>query len=288
MLIPIKYKENVAFFEAAPSNSDDGVTYLLIHGIGTSLNFWTAVAPMLGNTSRTIALDIPGFGGSPPPSDGFSLDHIAKQVCSFIESVNLNNGVIVAHSLGAFVAFKIAAEASGKIRRLIVVNGTLGRVIKLLQRPWPVLSDPSLTLHLAAYLAGATIPVPPSLPKIIGHSTILRTVAYKPFVGNPNKLDYKLAAAAVQHSGNWTTVISALQARKIDYSTLLRNVPQPVDLVIGDKDPLINQADIRQAANLVNVRRTLRIPNCGHWPMIEYPELLTSFIQSWSIDDDSG
>jgi pimeloyl-ACP methyl ester carboxylesterase len=285
MLAPIKYKENIAFFEVVPTNPDNDVTYLLLHGIGTSLNFWTAVAPVLGTTSRTIALDIPGFGGSPSPSAGFSLDHVAERVCVFIESTSANNIVLVAHSLGAFVAFKVAATEPDKIRRLILVNGTLGRVINLLQRPRSAFRDPSLALHLAAYLAAASIPVPPSLVRVVGYSRLLRTVAYQPFVANPNDLDLGLAAAAVQHNGNFNSILSAVRAHNIDYTALLRTVRQPVDLAMGDEDPLVNQTDIEQAVNLVNVRRTLRIPNCGHWPMIEYPEILTSFIQSWKIDD---
>src|SRR5205823_1835961 len=119
--------------------------------------------------SRTIALDIPGFGGSPSPSAGFNLDHVAEQVCLFIGNINATNIVFVAHSLGAFVAFKVAATEPEKIRRLILVNGTLGRVINLLQRPWSAFRDPSLALHLAAYLAAASIPVPSSLARVVGN-----------------------------------------------------------------------------------------------------------------------
>ena len=162
MLAPIKHKDNIAFFETAPSNSDDSVTYLLLHGIGTSLHFWTAITPVLGATGRTIALDLPGFGDSPLPPDGFRLDHVADQIRIFMKSIDVTNTVLVAHSLGAFVAFRVAAAEPARIRRLIIVDGTLGRVVNLLKKPWLAFRDPSLALHLATYLTESSIPLPSS------------------------------------------------------------------------------------------------------------------------------
>ena len=70
-------------------------------------------------------------------------------------------------------------------------------------------------------------------------------------------------------------------ARHVDYEDLQRGATQPVDLVWGERDSLINAADIEYVADLVNVDRRLAIPRCGHWPMIEFPLVLAQFISSW-------
>jgi pimeloyl-ACP methyl ester carboxylesterase len=287
MLAPIKHKNHIAFFEAVPSNSDDDTTYLLLHGIGTSLHFWTAIAPALGITSRTIALDLPGFGDSPSPPAGFRLDRVSDQIRGFMRTLDLTNTVLVAHSLGAFVAFDVAAAEPARVRRLIIVDGTLGRVANLLKKPYLAFRNPSLALHIATYLVESTIPLPVALARVVGHSRLLRTIAFEPYVADPKGVDPRLVSAATPHSGNLVSLQAMLQGHEIDYPALLRAVPQPVDLVVGDQDPLVNEADIQQAIGLVNARRTLRIINCGHWPMIEHPTLLTSFIRAWKTDDKS-
>src|SRR5690349_5966174 len=106
MGLETRVKDNIRFFEATPGAPKDDVTYLLLHGLGNSLDFWVEVAPALGLAKRTIAIDIPGFGKSASPKDGSSLVNVAVAITKICRSLEINKCILVAHSMGAFVAFQ--------------------------------------------------------------------------------------------------------------------------------------------------------------------------------------
>src|SRR4051812_11094959 len=43
---------------------------LYVHGLGGSSQNWSALMPLLDGLVESEALDLPGFGDSPPPDDG--------------------------------------------------------------------------------------------------------------------------------------------------------------------------------------------------------------------------
>jgi pimeloyl-ACP methyl ester carboxylesterase len=50
----------------------NGEPLVLIHGLATTRLIWRRVVPMLAGDRRVIAIDVPGFGVSPPAGDGTS------------------------------------------------------------------------------------------------------------------------------------------------------------------------------------------------------------------------
>src|SRR5690242_5896569 len=47
-----------------------GGTAVYVHGLGGSSNNWTELAAALSGRCRGLAVDLPGFGRTPPPADG--------------------------------------------------------------------------------------------------------------------------------------------------------------------------------------------------------------------------
>ena len=281
MVLEVKELDHITLFEAAPPNPKDDTTYFLLHGIGTSLDFWAAVAPLLAKNNRTIAIDIPGFGRSSPPKDGLMLEPTALQIRTLTQSLHVRNGVLVAHSLGAFPALRLAALEPTRFQRLILVDGTLGRALEFVKHPKSGFNQPAFALSVSMQFVGGIIPLEKHLASIVGHSSLLRSLTLRPWVDDPGRLDPDLVTAALSNNGGLGVVRSLAGARDIDYEDLLRGVTQPVDLIWGERDNLINAADIEYVAGLVNVDRRLAIPRCGHWPMIEFPLVLAKFISSW-------
>jgi pimeloyl-ACP methyl ester carboxylesterase len=291
MALEVKELDHITLYEAAPPNPKDDTTYFLLHGIGTSLDFWVAVAPLLAKDNRTIAIDIPGFGRSSSPKDGLILESTARQISALTQSLHVSNGVLVAHSLGAFAALRLAALEPTRFQRLILVDGTLGRALEFVKHPESIFTQPALGLSVSMQFLGGILPLKKHLANIVGHSSLLRSLTLRPWVDDPGHLDPNIVAAALSNNGGLGVVRSLTAARHIDYEDLLRGITQPVDLIWGERDNLINAADIEYVAGLVNVDRRLAIPKCGHWPMIEFPSVLARFISSWgeaSAASDEG
>ena len=53
-------------------------TVLLLHGLGNSWHIWLPLMEQLAQTTRVVAVDLPGFGQSDAPADGLKLEAIAR------------------------------------------------------------------------------------------------------------------------------------------------------------------------------------------------------------------
>ena len=97
-------------------------TALLLHGFANSLQSFRLVAPLLTDHYYVVAYDMPGFGLSdkPAPFD-YRNAHQAQIGADLIQALQLKNVVVVGHSLGGAIAFRVAL-LSPEIVGLVVMN----------------------------------------------------------------------------------------------------------------------------------------------------------------------
>jgi pimeloyl-ACP methyl ester carboxylesterase len=91
----------------------DGEPLLLLHSLGGSLVQWSPVLELLASHCDAIAVDMPGFGDSPPLPVGIepSAANLATAVLDFCESLALDGEPHVAGiSLGGWVAIEAARQ----------------------------------------------------------------------------------------------------------------------------------------------------------------------------------
>ena len=279
--LPTEFRHNIAFYEANPAQPKDGFTYLLLHGLGNSLDFWVEVAPVLAQSRRTIAIDIPGFGRSPTPANGFSLEHISEAINAFSDAIDITESVLVAHSLGTFIALQMAAQQPLRFKRLILVDGTLMRATQLIQDPKRILTNPGLAVYVSAQFIGGLFPIRRPTANLISHTRVIRDITLWPYVANPDSVNPDVLAAALSDNGGWNVLRVLGESHSIKLEAMMSAVTQPVDLAWGAKDHLINYVDIQQARGHMRVHRALEISDCGHWPMVEKPSNLTEFLLSF-------
>lgn len=104
---------------------DDAPLALAIHGITSTSRTWLATARALGERAALIAVDLRGRGASaklPPP---FGLDAHARDMAAVLHRLGLERAVVVGHSLGAYVAARLATTHPGRVRSLVLVDGGL-------------------------------------------------------------------------------------------------------------------------------------------------------------------
>ena len=82
-------------------DAGSGETLVLIHGLATTRRIWGLVAPGLRETRRVVAVDVPGFGGSPPVGRGFELESVAQRIADGLAEAGIPAPYdLVGHSLG--------------------------------------------------------------------------------------------------------------------------------------------------------------------------------------------
>ena len=78
--------------------------------------------PLLAPQLRVVAIDLPGFGSSPPlPGGGFDLGVVCERVEAAIAELGLERPAMLGHSLGGGVTVRYAAERPGALRAVALV-----------------------------------------------------------------------------------------------------------------------------------------------------------------------
>ena len=101
-------------------------TILLLHGTGASTHSWMHLIPILDSTFRVVAVDLPGHGFTTTKDhtrSGLSL--MAKDILALLSAEKIFPKLIVGHSAGAALAFRIALDDKSKSAGVVAINGVL-------------------------------------------------------------------------------------------------------------------------------------------------------------------
>ncbi|TVU65457.1 alpha/beta hydrolase [Paenarthrobacter nitroguajacolicus] len=92
---------------------------LLLHALGDRATDWSAATAALAPYFRVIALDLRGHGDSDWPGK-YSFELMADDVAAVLDVLDLNNVVVIGHSMGGVVAYILAQTQPDRIARLII------------------------------------------------------------------------------------------------------------------------------------------------------------------------
>lgn len=109
----------------------EGPPVLFLHGWGLNhRSYRHALARLARSGLRVYAPALPGFGGTDElPRAEFDLAGYAAWVGRFLDAAEVTGKVtVVGHSFGGGVAIQFAHAATGRVRRLVLVNSIGGSV----------------------------------------------------------------------------------------------------------------------------------------------------------------
>jgi pimeloyl-ACP methyl ester carboxylesterase len=101
---------------------DDGEVIVMLAGFPESWFAWRKIMPLLAAQYRIIAPDLPGQGDSDRPLGGYDSQTLATMVHSFLQQLGVGEYALVAHDVGAWVAYPYAAMFGGEVRRLVLMD----------------------------------------------------------------------------------------------------------------------------------------------------------------------
>lgn len=100
-----------------------GSDVLLIPGLASSPEVWSALAGPLSARHRVHLIDIAGFAGRAPVADATPLaSSLAEALAAYIARNGLSKPAVVGHSLGGEVALMLAARHPASVGPLVVVD----------------------------------------------------------------------------------------------------------------------------------------------------------------------
>lgn len=117
-------------FHMMSSGPAAGVPFLLLHGFGGSGAAWDAVIAAMPDTIRTVAVDLPGHGGSLDAEGRGGAGRMAKAILAGCDQAGIGDFHLAGHSMGGAVAALIAMRAGTRVKSLtLVAPGGMAREI---------------------------------------------------------------------------------------------------------------------------------------------------------------
>ncbi len=260
-----------------------GPPVVLLHGHGESSGSWRWVLPTLVRTHRVYAPDTPGAGDSTkvsvdPKQPSFYSNHLT----AFLDKLGLDRVALVGNSHGGNVAIRLALVAPARVTSLSLVNSSgLGREIN------PALI--ALTLPGSAALA-AWLSTPFGAAQWV---SILSSLFFaQPFAAPPEWFaqQYRLA----QTPGHLDGVVACLRGeldlvgqREVILDELNR-LTMPSLLVWGTDDMVIPSYHATAAAARLQNSQVVLIPDCGHLPQVERPDMFVTALMEFLAAQKAG
>src|SRR6202140_1853595 len=97
-------------YEAAGDPASQPLVFL--HGIGGAARAWRGQLAAFSDRYRTIAWDMPGYGGSAAPPN-VSIAVLADALQDFLQQVGATKPILVGHSIGGMIVQQLLAKNPG-------------------------------------------------------------------------------------------------------------------------------------------------------------------------------
>ncbi|MGW0549870.1 alpha/beta fold hydrolase [Streptomyces altiplanensis] len=263
---------------------------LYVHGLGGSSQNWSALMPLLADHVDGEAVDLPGFGDSPPPDDGnYSLNGQARACIRLLDASGRGPVHLFGNSLGGAVATRIAAVRPDLVRTLTLVSPALPELrVQRTAVPTGLLALPGVASLFARLSKDWTAEQ---------RTRGVMALCY----GDPEAVDPEAFRHAVEEMERrlqlpyfWDAMTRSARSI-VDAYTLggqhglwrqAERVLAPTLLVYGGRDQLVSYRMARRAAAAFRDARLLTLPDAGHVAMMEYPEAVASAVRE--LIDDCG
>lgn len=216
----------------------------------------------LSASRDVIAVDLPGFGGTPPlagvrPTPAA----LAGAVADFLDGLDLDRVEVAGSSLGAAVAVELALAGRATSACALAPIGL-----------WT--PRESAWVQGLVRVSGAFIGAPEGLRRAVAGNVALRTLGYGHVVARPWALSAQDAFAL---SDVAIPGLEAILDAYRDYR-LPSGDGRAVTVAWGTRDRLLLPRQARRVSRVLPGARLVLLPGAGHLPMFDAPERVASLI----------
>ena len=239
-----------------------GKPLFLIHGLGGSWRSWEPILAQIKAEREVIAVDLPGFGTTPPLVGTVSIETMADAVTAFLRAHDLLGVDVVGSSMGARLVLELARR------------GVVGSVISL---------DPggfwqgaeteifALSVGLSIKLVDVLQPILPALT----NSPVGRTLLFAQFSAHPWALPAPLILQELRNfsaSPSFEPMLKELVHGPMQRGATAQSDQRAITIGWGRHDHVCFTSQAARAQAAFPKARFHWFEHSGHFPMWDSPE----------------
>jgi pimeloyl-ACP methyl ester carboxylesterase len=239
-----------------------GKPLLLLHGIGGSWRSWQTIIEDLAAEREVIAVDLPGFGNTPPLAGPVTIGTLADAVTAFLHGQNLIGIDAVGSSMGARLVLELARR-----------GGVLGAVVSLdpggFWQGWEI----PVFYHSVAVSTKLVRALQPAMPFLTGNAAT-RTALFAQFSAHPWRLPAHVALDEMRsfaHAPSFNELLHNLAYGEVQRGAPAGSIKAPLVIGWGQQDRVCIPRQAPRALEKFPDARLYWFENCGHFPQWDQP-----------------
>ncbi|MDX1657621.1 MAG: alpha/beta hydrolase [Nitriliruptorales bacterium] len=267
----------------------DGTPLLLVHGLGGSATNWVEVMARLSERGPVVAPDLPGFGRTEPPRIGAArVQNNARFVWSLARELGWDRVELHGNSMGGLLSALVAADAPELVDRLFLVAPGLPAPVAAVHR-----------IPRMALVTFAAFVVPGLGQRVLRrryrrldaeqlYEMTLDLVHHDPTRVRPAVREIALANVEFGREADWrlpafvaaAESLVALHVGRRRVHAAIDAITCPTTVVWGEHDQLVGRHVIDHLRERRPDWRFEILDDCGHVPMIEWPDRYLDLVVS--------
>ncbi|MEM9267324.1 MAG: alpha/beta fold hydrolase BchO [Pseudomonadota bacterium] len=241
----------------------EGPVLLLLHGAGGATHSFRGLMPLLAEHHRVVAVDLPGHGFTKMQRRGRSgLSAMADDLRGLLTKEGIAPQVLVGHSAGAAIAFRMALDLPTPPDAIVSINGALRRFPGVASWLFPLMAKMLALNPLTAFAFSKTAGSPASVRNLLE--------------GTGSTIDAEGLAQYTHLIGNRAHVDGALSMMaQWELEEVLPDLPKlskPVLFLAGGRDRAVPAATSGALAPKLPQAQLLKWEREGHLMHEEHPE----------------
>jgi pimeloyl-ACP methyl ester carboxylesterase len=262
---------------------------VLVHGLGGSHLNWDLFAPLLNDSARVWALDLPGFGRSEPGARKASVSANAATLHRFLDEVVGEPVVLIGNSMGGMLSILATGEHPEAVTGLVLLDPAIPGPRRAL--------DPLVALMFAVYavpfIGERFVRMRRTRQTELARvREMLQLCGVDPDGVPPEVIDRSVTLLEERQDVEGMDRAFLAAARSLlrllldprRYRAAMASIRVPVLLVHGARDRLVPVAAARDIARRHPSWDFIELAGVGHVPQLQVPDRLAKDVLAWLVE----
>jgi len=241
-----------------------GKPFVILHGLFGSSDNWQTIAKKIAEYYTVFSVDMRNHGHS-PWSNQFSINDMTNDVKKLFLDLNINEVILIGHSMGGKVAMTFAQKYPEMLKKMIVVDIGIKKYPPHHQHILKAINAIDLNIIKTREEAKKHF-----LNFIESEDTIqflLKNLYWK-----DNKLTWRMNISVIEQ--NIHNILNEIEQKECNVQTLF---------IRGDKSNYILENDFLDIETTFIDSQIITIPNSGHWIHAEQPEAFINAVLGFCL-----